>query len=93
MSQRVQVGGESIVVGGEKVEVPVGDEDDVLCITPLGAGNEVGRSCIVLSFKGKNIMVRYTFMLHPVSCSPASSRSSVYSCMSTPPPPPPPSLA
>lgn len=26
-------------------------------ITPLGAGNEVGRSCIVLQFKGKNIML------------------------------------
>lgn len=26
-------------------------------IMPLGAGNEVGRSCIVLTFKGKNIML------------------------------------
>lgn len=33
-------------LGGEKLE-----------ITPLGAGNEVGRSCIVLQFKGKTIML------------------------------------
>ena len=26
-------------------------------ITPLGAGSEVGRSCIVAEFKGKTIMV------------------------------------
>lgn len=28
-----------------------------LSITPLGAGNEVGRSCIILQFKGKTIML------------------------------------
>lgn len=27
-------------------------------ITPLGAGSEVGRSCIIVEFKGKTIMVR-----------------------------------
>ena len=32
---------------------------DILEITPYGAGSEVGRSCIVLSFKGKTIMVKY----------------------------------
>ena len=26
-------------------------------IMPLGAGNEVGRSCIILKFRGKTIMV------------------------------------
>ena len=26
-------------------------------ITPLGAGSEVGRSCIIVEFKGKTIMV------------------------------------
>ena len=31
--------------------------EDKLTITPLGAGLEVGRSCIVLSYKGKNVMV------------------------------------
>lgn len=36
--------------------------DDVLGsermkITPLGAGSEVGRSCIIVEFKGKTIMV------------------------------------
>ena len=28
---------------------------DSLEITPLGAGSEVGRSCILLSYKGKNV--------------------------------------
>lgn len=28
-----------------------------MTIMPLGAGNEVGRSCIMLKFKGKTIMV------------------------------------
>ena len=33
------------------------DERHVMRIQPLGAGNEVGRSCIVLKFKGKTIML------------------------------------
>jgi cleavage and polyadenylation specificity factor subunit 3 len=32
------------------------NDDDLLKITPLGAGREVGRSCILLQFKGKTIM-------------------------------------
>lgn len=35
----------------------VTEEEDILKITPLGAGNEVGRSCILLEFKGKKIML------------------------------------
>jgi cleavage and polyadenylation specificity factor subunit 3 len=38
-------------------EFPVTEEEDILKITPLGAGNEVGRSCILIEFKGKKIMV------------------------------------
>ncbi|KAJ2614096.1 endoribonuclease ysh1 [Coemansia sp. RSA 1365] len=37
--------------------VPVEDENDLLRITPLGAGREVGRSCIVLQYKGKTVML------------------------------------
>lgn len=33
------------------------DPTDVLTITPLGAGAEVGRSCIILRFKSRNIML------------------------------------
>ncbi|KAI9998920.1 hypothetical protein PInf_003584 [Phytophthora infestans] len=33
------------------------DERHIMRIMPLGAGNEVGRSCIVLKFKGKTIML------------------------------------
>ena len=29
-----------------------------MTIQPLGAGNEVGRSCHIMKFKGKTIMVR-----------------------------------
>lgn len=38
-------------------EIPINDENDVLQVTALGAGNEVGRSCIVIQYKGKTIMV------------------------------------
>jgi cleavage and polyadenylation specificity factor subunit 3 len=30
---------------------------DTLEVTPLGAGSEVGRSCILLSYKGKNVLL------------------------------------
>ncbi|XP_075873323.1 cleavage and polyadenylation specificity factor subunit 3 [Nelusetta ayraudi] len=38
------------------VTVPA-EESDQLLIRPLGAGQEVGRSCIVLEFKGRKIML------------------------------------
>jgi predicted metal-dependent RNase len=31
--------------------------DDLMIIKPLGAGQEVGRSCHILSYKKKTIMV------------------------------------
>ncbi|KND04435.1 uncharacterized protein SPPG_00164 [Spizellomyces punctatus DAOM BR117] len=37
--------------------VPVGDEGDIMRLTPLGAGQEVGRSCLLLEYKGKTIML------------------------------------
>jgi len=41
--------------------VPAAEEGrgsaDTLEVTPLGAGSEVGRSCILLSYKGKNVML------------------------------------
>ncbi|XP_077519074.1 cleavage and polyadenylation specificity factor 73 [Amblyomma americanum] len=37
-------------------QVPA-EENDLLLIRPLGAGQEVGRSCIMLEFKGKRIML------------------------------------
>ncbi|ETN59132.1 cleavage and polyadenylation specificity factor [Anopheles darlingi] len=33
------------------------EESDLMVIRPLGAGQEVGRSCIMLEFKGKKIML------------------------------------
>ena len=45
---------------GEGVTAPSssssGSADDVMEITPLGAGQEVGRSCLYLKYKGKTIM-------------------------------------
>ena len=32
-------------------------DSEVMRITPLGAGQEVGRSCILLQFKGRNVML------------------------------------
>ncbi|KAB1207081.1 Cleavage and polyadenylation specificity factor subunit 3-I [Morella rubra] len=38
-------------------------EEDQLIITPLGAGNEVGRSCVYMSYKGKTVM--FDCGIHP----------------------------
>ena len=38
----------------------VENNEEVMEITPLGAGNEVGRSCILLKFKGKQILVKFS---------------------------------
>ncbi|KAK6934786.1 Zn-dependent metallo-hydrolase, RNA specificity domain [Dillenia turbinata] len=38
-------------------------EGDELIITPLGAGNEVGRSCVYMSYKGKIVM--FDCGIHP----------------------------
>ncbi|KAJ9687497.1 hypothetical protein PVL29_016112 [Vitis rotundifolia] len=38
-------------------------EGDQLIITPLGAGNEVGRSCVYMSYKGKTIL--FDCGIHP----------------------------
>ena len=39
----------------EKLTKKIGS--DILEIVPLGGGSEVGRSCIMIKFKGKLIMV------------------------------------
>jgi len=40
---------------------------DEMVIMPLGAGNEVGRSCIIMKFKGKTIMVhQFKFMKYDI---------------------------
>ena len=37
------------------IMVPI--DDDTMCIMPLGGGQEVGRSCILLQYRGRNIML------------------------------------
>jgi cleavage and polyadenylation specificity factor subunit 3 len=42
------------------VKRPAPDDEPVFekfLLTPLGAGNEVGRSCIIMRYKGKTIML------------------------------------
>lgn len=39
-------------------EEGMGDEGDLMELMPLGAGQEVGRSCMCLKYKGKTVMVR-----------------------------------
>lgn len=46
------------IVGKGQAKLTKQIGSDVLEIVPLGGGNEVGRSCIMLKFKGKLIMVR-----------------------------------
>lgn len=43
-------------------QVPA-EENDLLLIKPLGAGQEVGRSCILLEFKGKKVL--FDVGIHP----------------------------
>jgi cleavage and polyadenylation specificity factor subunit 3 len=50
----------SIVTGGQNpntTPTTATREGDQLVITPLGAGNEVGRSCVHMTFKGKSVLV------------------------------------
>lgn len=57
-------------------DAPVSREGDQLIITPLGAGNEVGRSCVYMSYKGKTILVcvkgrllsSFKFHMWPFKC-------------------------
>lgn len=43
------------ISGGEEEIV---DPSDELLFTNLGGGNEVGRSCHIIQYKGKTVMVR-----------------------------------
>ena len=49
----------AIPVGAQtgKISTAIGPDSEVLEVIPLGAGQEVGRSCIIVKFKGKTIMV------------------------------------
>lgn len=51
-------------LGKRKAEITLDEEGDILEIMPIGAGSEVGRSCILLKFKGKHIMVHVSINHH-----------------------------
>lgn len=55
MSSWAKKRGES-VVGSSR-------EEDQLIVTPLGAGNEVGRSCVYMTYKGKTVL--FDCGIHP----------------------------
>eukprot|EP00898_Chlorokybus_atmophyticus_P007094 jgi/Chlat1/7386/Chrsp6S07417 len=44
------------VSGDDGAEAAASGAEDVLEITPLGAGNEVGRSCVHMTFRGKTVL-------------------------------------
>ncbi|KAJ6421729.1 hypothetical protein OIU84_029003 [Salix udensis] len=44
-------------------DAPVTRGGDQLTLIPLGAGNEVGRSCVYMSFKGKTVL--FDCGIHP----------------------------
>jgi cleavage and polyadenylation specificity factor subunit 3 len=45
------------------VEEPVDPADELLFLC-LGGGNEVGRSCHILQYKGKTVMVSLSLRIH-----------------------------
>ena len=48
-----------------EMEIPIEDENDIMRIMPLGSGNEVGRSSILLEYKGKTILVSFFSIFYP----------------------------
>jgi cleavage and polyadenylation specificity factor subunit 3 len=48
------------------VEDPVDPADELLFLC-LGGGNEVGRSCHILQYKGKTVMVSFCLLSHLIS--------------------------
>ncbi|EGG16071.1 beta-lactamase domain-containing protein [Cavenderia fasciculata] len=46
----------NVTSGGGIVNIGDAEEDDILQIMPIGSGSEVGRSCVLLKYKGKTIM-------------------------------------
>jgi cleavage and polyadenylation specificity factor subunit 3 len=57
-----------VVLGSKKRLMEV--QGDVMEITPLGAGQEVGRSCVLLKFRGKQVM--FDCGIHPAFTGVAS---------------------
>jgi len=47
----------------KRKESMVSREEDQLIITPLGAGSEVGRSCVYMTYKNKTVM--FDCGIHP----------------------------
>ncbi|KAJ1358952.1 hypothetical protein KIN20_017537 [Parelaphostrongylus tenuis] len=47
----------SIFFFSKKMDEDGGASSDIMCFTPLGSGQEVGRSCHLLHFKGKKILL------------------------------------
>lgn len=51
-----------------------GREGDQMVVTPLGAGSEVGRSCVHMTFKGRTVLVSTSFpILNPPPPTPLAN--------------------
>jgi hypothetical protein len=57
------------------------DPADELMFLCLGGGNEVGRSCHILQYKGKTVMVRRLQFHHRRPASRANAHSSTPACI------------
>lgn len=55
--------------------------DDVMEILPIGGGQEVGRSCVLLKFKGKQIMVGQAVASCAARCGPPKLSARVCVCV------------
>ena len=48
---------DELVLGEERVSEGVAAGEEEMTIMPLGGGQEVGRSCILLKYRGRTVML------------------------------------
>lgn len=48
---------DELVLGDERVSEGVAAGEEEMTIMPLGGGQEVGRSCILLKYRGRTVML------------------------------------
>ena len=51
----------TVAIMSKRKDLIPAEEDETMEIMPLGAGNEVGRSCVYMKYKGKHVLVRTVF--------------------------------
>jgi cleavage and polyadenylation specificity factor subunit 3 len=48
---------DELVLGDERVSEGVAAGEEEMTIMPLGGGQEVGRSCVLLKYRGRTVML------------------------------------